>query len=144
MDILLSINWTQQSGEPDEVYTARMVAQKSALHDMILHKGNCYMVKFGEDDIRPMWENQIDSEVLRKQVPSPLTMPLDCPLCQPYDHFDITANNYDTRRYLTKIINPKYPEGFIDKGGVWTKCPCQIKGEARKYLKFLRTSSTPR
>jgi hypothetical protein len=39
---------------------------------------------------------------------------------------------------MVKVVNPKYPEGFIDQGGVWMKCPCILKGEDRKWLKFIK------
>jgi hypothetical protein len=135
-ELLLSAAWEKQDNEDIEIYTARVAIQHEAWWQLTRKRGQCYMVKFRDNDIRPMWEDDIDIEYIRKEIMSPSNMPLDCPLCQPYDHFNISINQYDNRRYLTKIVQPKYPEGFIDKEGVWAKCPCRKKGEDRKYLKF--------
>lgn len=135
-DLLTSIEWEQQPNETIEIYMARTETQKETWRLMVRHRGQCYMVKFGDNDIRPMWEDQIDTGKLAEIIKSPIGMPLDCPLCQPYDNFDNVANIYRNRRYMTKIINQRYPEGFVDREGVWIKCPCLKKGEDRKYLKF--------
>lgn len=135
-DILLSISWQPIPGETQEIYTARLASQRQIFKDLVFRHGRCYMVKFGPEDIRPMWEDQINLEELRRQIKSPGNDELDCPLCQPYDHWDSTIGRYTEQRYLTRIIHYIYPEGFIDKTGVWTKCPCLITGEKRKKLKF--------
>lgn len=141
-DLLLSTEWQPKPDEPMDIFAARMETQKTYWRGMVRLHGNCYMIKFGDNDIRPMWEDQVDTEELAAKIKSPTGIPLECPLCQPYDQFDYTANQYVVRRYITKVINPRYPEGFIDKEGAWQKCVCLKKGEARKYLKFkkIRTS----
>lgn len=136
IEFLSSENWQRKKDETIEIYHARIESQKTTWHNMCKQHGNMYMVKFGEEDTRPMWEDQINVEELVSQLPSPSGRPLDCPLCQPYDTFNYELGKYLVRRFLTKIINPNYPEGFIDKEGVWIKCPCIIKPEKRKYLKF--------
>ena len=135
-ELLMSTEWEISPGESPEIFTTRVKVQKETWWQMTRNHGQCYMVKFGDDDIRPMWEDQINSGKLAEVIKSPTGMPLDCPLCQPYDHFDVTVNQYDIRRYLTKIVHPRYPEGFIDKEGTWVKCVCLKKGEDRKFLKF--------
>ena len=139
--MLLSTNWQQQIDEPTDVFSARIKVQNSSWQNNIQIHGNCYMIKFGECDIRPMFEDQIDVELLRQQVISPSSRSFDCPLCQPYDNFNYTTNQYEDRRHLTRIINPGYPSGFIDKEGVWCKCPCLLKGEKHKKLKFINKRS---
>ena len=39
---------------------------------------------------------------------------------------------------MIKIIDPALPNGFLDKGGVWAKCPCLTRSEkkGRKTLKI--------
>lgn len=135
-ELAVSTAWLAKEGEDIDIYRTRIEMQRQTWRDAVRHKGQLYLIKFNDFDIRPMWEEQIDAEKLRGEVYSPLSMPLDCPLCQPYDHFDISINAYAERRYLTKIVNQRYPEGFIDKEGVWVKCACILKGEARKWLKF--------
>ena len=135
-ELLLSKTWQQQDGELPEAYMVRTDLQFQTWRDMVRKHGHCYMVKFGDNDIRPMWEDQIDSEVLVREITPPTFVPFDCPLCQPYDNFDITVGRYIDRRYLTRVVHPKYPDGFIDKSGVLMKCPCLIKGDKRKWLKF--------
>jgi len=142
-ELLISTTWETKENEPQEIYATRMEIQKQEFRDMRYRHGNCYMVKFADGDIRPMWEDQIDREKLRQSVYTPTGIPLDCPLCQPYDYWDSIASRFTERRYLTKIIHFRYPEGFIDKEGVWTKCPCLIKGEDRKRLKFLGMNTQP-
>ena len=137
IDILTtSMEWAQREGETIELFTLRKELQFKIWHDITKKRGHLYMVKFGEGDIRPMWEDNINVTELVHSMKSPAIIPFDCPLCQPYDYFDIQIGQYIQRRYLTRIIYPKYPEGFIDKNGVWTKCCCILKGESRKYLKF--------
>lgn len=136
-ELLLSTTWQRRPEEKDEIFLARIEAQKMKWLDLLKNHGQCYMVKFGEGDIRPMWEDSIHRGKLRSQVPSPIGVPLDCPLCQPYDLFDPVLGKYDHRRYLTKVIYPRYPEGFIDKEGVWIKCPCLKKGDERRFSKFI-------
>lgn len=135
-NLITSQEWQQQENETIEVFILRKELQFKTWHDIIKKRGQLYMLKFGEDDIRPIWEEQIDVPVLVASMKSPALIPYDCPLCQPYDYFDIQAGQYVQRRYLAKIVHPKYPEGFIDKEGVWVKCVCFLKGEDRKYLKF--------
>lgn len=136
LELLTSTEWQLKPDESQEIFAARITIQKESWWQMTRNHGQCYMVKFGNDDIRPMWEYQINIGELAEIIKSPTGMPLDCPLCQPYDYFDCIINQYVQRRYLTKIINPRYPEGFIDKTGTWIKCPCLKKGEDRKFLKF--------
>ena len=135
-NLTTSQEWQIQENETAEVFTLRKELQLKTWYEIVRKHGHLYMVKFGEDDIRPMWENKINVPELVKSIPSPALIPHDCPLCQPYDYFDIHTGQYVQRRHLTKIVHPKYPEGFIDRGGVWVKCVCILKGEDRKYLKF--------
>ena len=30
---------------------------------------------------------------------------------------------------MVKIIDPAFPNGFLDKGGVWAKCPCLTRSK---------------
>lgn len=136
-ELIISDSWKPKADEPLDVFAARVEAQRTQLRDYMRKHGKLYMVKFAEDDVRPMWEDQIDSNILRVQIPSPTGFPYECPLCQPYDGVDMVTKQPD-RRYMTKIVDPKYPEGFIDQGGVWCKCPCILKGEDRKWLKFIK------
>ncbi len=136
-DLLLSKAWKPKPEESLEIFTSRVEIQKIQLRDYMRQHGKCYMVKFGLDDVRPMWEDQIDSKILIEQIKSPTGLPYDCPLCQPYDNFDIVTR-VAYRRYLTKIVHPSYLEGFIDSSGVWQKCACLLKGEERKWLKFIK------
>lgn len=142
-ELLISTAWEAKENESQEIYTIRIEQQKQEFRNMRYRHGNCYMVKFNEGDIRPMWEDQMNLEKLRQEVYTPTGIPLDCPMCQPYDHWDPVTLRFTERRYLTKIIHFRYPEGFIDKEGVFTKCPCLIKGENRKRLKFLGMSIQP-
>jgi len=135
----LSVNWQIKPNEDTEVFKLRIELQTQEWQRMVRQHGHLYMIRFGENDIRPTQEDQIDTAELVKLIVQPVFIALDCPLCQPYDHFDIHTSSYSDRRYLTKIVHPRYPEGFIDKDGVWTKCPCLIKGEDRKWLKFKGT-----
>jgi len=135
-DLVLSISWQSKQNETSELFILRKELQFKTWYNTIKRRGNLYMMKFGEKDVRPMWEDQINISELVNLIKSPALVPFDCPLCQPYDYFDVQEGQYVQRRYLTKIVHPKYPEGFIDKEGVWAKCPCILKGEERKYLKF--------
>ncbi len=128
--------WEQGKDEKIEDFGARKDLQREQLYQSERIHGHCYMIKFGDDDLRPIWESQLDMADLSRRILSPIGMPLDCPLCQPYDHWDKLQNRYTDRRFMTKIIDPKYPEGVVDRGGVWAKCPCLLKGDARKNLKF--------
>jgi hypothetical protein len=139
MELLTSTEWQRNENETEDIFTVRKATQLNTWQQMKRKRGNCYLVKFGNNDIRPMWEDQIDSKKLVEMVQSPTSIPLDCPLCQPYDYFDTTIGQYKYRRFMAKVVNPKYPEGFIDKEGVWMKCPCLKKGPERKNLKFLST-----
>lgn len=135
--MIVSTDWIQHKEEPIEVFSARISMQNKTWDTTIQTHGACYMVKFDKQDIRPMFENQIDVSILRQQILGPNGKTLDCPICQPYDPTNHITNHYIERQYLTKIINPQYSDGFIDKEGVWTKCPCLLKGEKQKRLKFL-------
>jgi len=128
-NIPTSTDWLAKENEPPEIFVARLKLQLKEWSDTVRRHGNCYMVKFGAEDIRPMWEDQINIGELARAIEQPAFTVLDCPLCQPYD---LSGE----RNYLTRIIHPKYPEGFVDKTGVWIKCACLTKGESRKYLKF--------
>jgi hypothetical protein len=135
----LSVNWKIKANESVEIFNLRIHIQTQEWQNTVRQHGNIYLIKFGENDIRVLQEDQIDIEELVKQIVQPIYVALDCPLCQPYDHFDVQTMQYVERRYLTKIVYPKYPEGFIDKEGVWCKCCCTLKGERRKWLKFRKT-----
>ena len=135
-DLSLSTSWELQENETPDVFVLRKELQFKTWYDMIKKHGQLYMVKFGIDDIRPIWEDHINISELVKLIKSPALVSFDCPLCQPYDNFDIQAGQYVQRRYLAKIIHPRYPEGFADREGVWRKCCCLLQGEDRKWLKF--------
>ena len=95
--------------------------------------GPCYMVKFGDDDIRPMWENQISISNLKQEIKPPWGEHYDCPLCQPYDDPELRE-----RRNMCKVVIPKYSGGAIDEEGVLMKCPCILdkRNRVKKELKF--------
>jgi len=42
-----------------------------------------------------------------------------CPFC--------SWNNLKSIRGFVKIIDPYHPEGFLDTGGVWARCPHQTR-----------------
>ena len=130
--------WLRRDEESKEDYANRQKLQRKQLIDLWRSRGQCYMIKFGEDDIRPMWESDISIIKLREEVRTPLGGKWDCPLCQPYDDYTGVAEIDKNRRYFTRIINPKYPEGTIDEGGVYSRCPCVIKQKYRNELKFLK------
>ncbi len=133
MDIELPVSaeWKRGVEESDILFLAREKQQRTMWKNLVHKYGQCYMIKFDDNDIRPMWEDQIDVKNLIEQIKQPTFSSLSCPLCQPYDMTN-------ERTYLTKIINPDYPEGFVDKAGVWKKCVCILKGEERRFLKFKR------
>ena len=136
MENVLSTDWKQKEGEDGLQYDTRIKLLEQGFHEYKRKHGSCYMVKFGENDVRPMWEDQIDITKLAKEILSPVGMPLDCPVCQPYDIWDPILLKM-TRYYMCKVINPRFPEGFMDTGGVWRKCACILKGEHYKRLKFI-------
>lgn len=138
-ELCYSETWKQGKEEDALTFNTRKVTQTKVLYDMRRKHGQCYLVKFGEEDIRPMWEDVIDINQLSKDILSPMGTVLDCPLCQPYDNWNTMEGHYDSRRYMCKIVNPKYPEGVIDRGGVWQKCACVCEPEKKKYLKFKRS-----
>jgi len=124
------------ANENTNQFIMRLNVQMKQIHTTIRQHGLCYMIKFSDEDIRPMWEDQIDFKELYEKILSPIGVPLDCPLCQPYDYWDMQECHYTDRKYMTKIVYPRYPEGVIDRGGVWLKCPCTFKDIKLKKLKF--------
>lgn len=130
--LIYSKTWVPEKDEHPEAYQARRNRQLKQYGVLVRSRGQCYVVQFGDRDVRPMWENQISIVQLVKEVSHKFGVSYDCPLCQPYD-----PNDEDTeRRYITKIVHPHFPEGFIDKGGVWMKCACTSKGKKFEMLKF--------
>ena len=107
-----------------ELLNAQFSAMKRA-------HGHCYMIKFGEDDIRPMWEDQISIKQLRQEIKSPWGDQYDCPLCQPYDDPETKA-----RRNMCRIVIPKYVGGAIDEEGVLCKCPCILGAKKRQFMRL--------
>ena len=136
MDLICSELWERADKEDEKAFQLRILSQKKQFKAYMRQHGRCYLVKFEENDIRPIWEDQIDIVNLIKELHSPMGSSFDCPLCQPYDIWDNVVTQYTGKNYLTKIVNPKYEDGFIDKGGVWLKCPCLVKGEDRHNFKF--------
>ena len=43
-----------------------------------------------------------------------------CPLCR--------ENKIESTQGMTKIIDPAFENGFLDKGGVWAYCPHRSRG----------------
>lgn len=139
--MISSIDWEVKEGETPEQTEIRTKLLEQRFYDNKRIHGNCFMIKFGEDDVRPMYEDQLDMRTITEQVKSPVGMPLDCVLCQPYDEWNFIENNYKDRRYLCKILSPRFLDGFADKGGVWMKCVCTLKGEHSRHLKIKRRES---
>lgn len=128
--------WQPREGEDALQFHKRKELQRQHVRRIFKSRGFLYMVKFGEDpttgafDVRPMWEDSISIPMLRQEIKGPMGMSYDCPLCQPYD------NDGLSRRFMCKIANPKYDDGFIDGLGVWTKCPCLDGPKQRQYHRF--------
>ena len=142
MDIIYRAYWIKQEKEDEKTHYIRTLHQKKQLRDLVRKHGRCYLVKFGNGDIRPMWEDQINIAELIKELRSPSGMPFDCPLCQPYNIWDTLEGRYSEQKFMTKIISPKYRLGLADEDGVWIKCPCLVAGEGRRKQKFITRSIT--
>ena len=136
-DLLISSTWAQGPEENNKAYYIRTASQNNAFRQLQRTHGKCYMIKYDDGDTRPMWEDQINITKLKKEIKDPLGNEYDCPLCQPYDMWDSLFSKHLPRLYLTKIIIPRYSDGFIDVGGTWQKCHCLAKGEERRRLKFI-------
>lgn len=128
--LIYSRHWIQKEGEEFSAYIARCDLQQKQFDMLMKRKGFCFMIKFGIDDVRPMWECDIDITELMKIIILP-KVAIDCPLCQPYDD-EVTKE----RTFMTRIIDPGYPNGFADTDGVLHKCVCIYKGRKREMLKF--------
>lgn len=128
--------WIAREGETALQFHKRKELQTQHLYKLRRARGSLYMVKFGEDpttgafDVRPMWEDNISIPMLRQEIKGPMGMAYDCPLCQPYD------SDHLGRRYMCRIADPRYEDGFIDSLGVWAKCPCLDQPKKRQYHKF--------
>ena len=128
--------WIIRENESRADYVTRLNLQHRQLIEFKRAKGQCYMVLFGEDDARPMWENQISIKELKEQIRNPHGNRWDCPLCQPYDNWEGIAGIEQNRRYMTRIIYPRYNNGAIEEEGIYQKCPCILRPKQRTHLKF--------
>lgn len=129
-------SWTKVDGERPETYIQRIKLQTQHMVNFRLSRGSCYMIKFGEDDIRPMFEDQISISKLKQELRTPVNTHWDCPLCQPYDNWTGLADIENNRRFLCRIVSPKYEGGAIDEEGTYTKCVCILRAKYKKGLKF--------
>lgn len=136
-ELIYRKEWMPIENESHENFAKRTMAQIAEFHAEMRARGKCYMVKFSDDDIRPMWENKTSKSELHRTVSRPNEGAWDCPLCQPYDPWDTVGARIIERRYMTKVVMPWYPNGCADEEGVWMKCPCIKRGERRKSTKFL-------
>ena len=134
MNLLSRETWKMGVDEDASVFSIRMATQKKELSDLIKKHGQCFMVKFGEDDIRPMWEDSINPNKLREEIRGPDGMFWDCPLCQPYDAWYPGSMNKD-RQYFCKIIKPGWYSGCLEEDGISAKCVCIAKDRKHKFKK---------
>ena len=128
--------WLAHKDEEIQDYAKRLSIQTRQFLLSVKRRGYCYIVKFGEDDLRPMWEDNINIIILKKDVIKTGGGTYDCPLCQPYDPFGQLIDTELSRRFLCKIISPQYDDGCLDEGGVWAKCPCIDPPKRRNRHKF--------
>ena len=128
--------WEKLEGETQENFIMRLNLQFQQLSDLRRVRGQCYMIYIGEGDVRPMWENEISTRLVKEESHTPIRTKWDCPLCQPYDNWEGLASIQQNRRYMTRVIDPKYNNGTIDEGSVLQKCPCVLNPKARTRLKF--------
>lgn len=134
--LILRKTWDRQPDEDGGAFHDRVREQKRNLYLLQKQRGPCFMIKFGEDDIRPMWADQIDMRVLINEIRTPVGTPIQCPLCQPYDAWGGMGNIDDNRRMFCKIINPKYRDGCADETGVSAKCVCLMPATKRNKIPF--------
>jgi len=126
-----SYEWIQEPGEQGDAFIARNRLQLQQFSDMVNRRGLCYVVKLCDGSIRAMWEDEINISKLKEEVSVPFGAASSCPLCQPYD------SEGNRRMFMARIIDPRYPNGFIDTDGIATKCVCIYKGVKRERLKFI-------
>lgn len=135
-DLLLRKNWVIQESEDKAGFIARIKLQDKQYMDLKRARGRLFMVLFGDNDVRPMWEDQISMKALKQQIRTPFDTEWDCPLCQPHDSWGGLAEIDNNRKYFTKIVSPKYKDGCIDEEGVYTKCVCIMKPRLKSRLKI--------
>ena len=135
-DLLLRKNWVTQKDEPKDTYIARIKLQDQQFIDLKRVYGRLFIVKFSDDDLRPLWESQINVNSLKNTTHTPINTEWECPLCQPYDNWTGFADMERNRRYLCKVVAPKYKTGCIDEEGTYSKCICILPPRLRKRLKI--------
>jgi hypothetical protein len=136
IDLLERVQWIRGEDEKAENFINRIRLQEQQFVNMKRSQGRCFMIKFGLDDIRPMWENQINIMDLKELIRTPLDTHWDCPLCQPYDAWTGLTDMDNNRRFLCRIVAPRYEGGCIDEEGTYSKCVCILKPKHRSRLKF--------
>lgn len=135
-ELLERKKWVSGDEESKVDFIARIKLQHQQFYDLKRAHGQLYVIKFGEDDSRPMWEDQISMAKLKAELRTPLGTEWDCPLCQPYDKWSGTADIESNRRFMCRIIAPDYVNGCIEDVGVLKKCSCILKPKYRRNLKL--------
>lgn len=136
VDLLKKDSWLIGEEESKRDFVSRIKLQDRQFVETRRLHGHMYMLYYEDGDVRPMREDQISITELKAQIRTPLDTEYDCPLCQPYDRWEGLVEMDQNRRYLCKIVSPKYLHGSIEEVGIWKKCPCVTKPKNRKYLKF--------
>ena len=65
-------------GEDQLNFSTRRQLAMHRFKDAVRKHGPLYMIRFGDNDIRPMHEDQIDISKLSQEILSPVGMPFDC------------------------------------------------------------------
>lgn len=134
--LLFRKTWERKPDEDIEQFRNRTEEQKRNLYLLKKQRGPCFMVKFGDDDIRPMWADQIEMQKLMQEIRTPVGSPVQCPLCQPYDAWDGFNRIDENRRMFCKVVDPKYHNGCADEIGVYAKCVCLMSITKRGNIPF--------
>lgn len=135
INLLSRETWTHRKDETYKDFEAREHKQKEQFRTLKQERGACFMIKYGADDIRPIWESSIDPDVLREEIRAPDGLPWDCPLCQPYDSWYGRGLIQENRQYMTRIVEPNWYNGCVEEDGVYSKCICFRNNRAKRTKK---------